>query len=502
MPDHFYRFRSTKALLGPYDEAKGQFEELEKQELYFSSPAELNDAMEGFKDLCWKGDEIVWRNLLRHYLYCLMMSSHMVASSAATFTKTMCDPIIHQTPDDLPEAPVREVYKEVCDDFFAHQVPNQLVSALAARSAPVRREELAFYLRGVSPLALPLILSATMKHGAAVQIRLPRNAEGEAIGTGALDSLVALLKHPDYGGMPDAIAVGSELVFTQTGLLQDSSNAWTPEQSAVLFLTRDFPAYYAELLEKLLYPEWHAACFVADPANPSMWGGYADGHRGVCLKFSTLANSAGIQSLNLWRVQSWSGNKDGITANYAYVPHPFEEVRYTHDYPEIDFFASLGAVPMPKLTQFWYADPGGTASASSDKIFKNEEEWRRQYWNTFRIGATSKTSEWSHEREYRLILTSNLQRLDDKPSRKLKYRFTDLAGIGFGVKTTAEDKIRIMKIVAQKCRSEGRAHFAFYQARYFRQTQKIELVPLTLLKVDFLYDQAAAFGAAGQDDVC
>jgi hypothetical protein len=51
------------------------------------------------------------------------------------------------------------------------------------------------------------------------------------------------------------------------------------------------------------------------------------------------------------------------------------------------------------------------------------------------------------------------------------------------VKTAAEDKIGIMKIVEQKCRSEGRTDFEFYQARYSRQTRKIEFVPLTLLKL-------------------
>ena len=43
---HLYRFRPARALLGPYDEDKGQFEELERQELYFAKPSELNDAME------------------------------------------------------------------------------------------------------------------------------------------------------------------------------------------------------------------------------------------------------------------------------------------------------------------------------------------------------------------------------------------------------------------------------------------------------------------------
>jgi hypothetical protein len=250
-----------------------------------------------------------------------------------------------------------------------------------------------------------------------------------------------------------------------------------------MFLTRDFAAYYVQLLEKLLYPDWHAACFVVDPANPSMWGGYADGHCGICLKFAAEPSSAGTPSLSLYRAQSWSASTEGTTAHYAYVPHQFEAVRYTHDYPEIDFFASLGTIPRPKLAGFWYAGPDGKLSASADQIFKNEEEWRRDYWNAFRIGATSKTSDWAHEREHRLILTSNLVSFDDKASRKLKYRFSDLAGIGFGMKTAAEDKIRIMKIVQEKCRSESRTDFEFYQAHYSRQTRRIELLPLTLLRV-------------------
>jgi hypothetical protein len=59
MRSHLYRFRSVDALL-----RRG---ELEKLEIYFPRPDQLNDPMEGFKDVFWRGDAIVWRNLLRHY---------------------------------------------------------------------------------------------------------------------------------------------------------------------------------------------------------------------------------------------------------------------------------------------------------------------------------------------------------------------------------------------------------------------------------------------------
>jgi hypothetical protein len=52
MTELLYRFRKTDKLLG-------EFQELENQEIYFASPEQLNDPLEGFKDLYWKGDDIL-----------------------------------------------------------------------------------------------------------------------------------------------------------------------------------------------------------------------------------------------------------------------------------------------------------------------------------------------------------------------------------------------------------------------------------------------------------
>ena len=49
----FFRFRTIDALLG-------QFQELKEQTIYFASPDELNDPMEGLRDIVWNGDQIVW----------------------------------------------------------------------------------------------------------------------------------------------------------------------------------------------------------------------------------------------------------------------------------------------------------------------------------------------------------------------------------------------------------------------------------------------------------
>ncbi|PJI31318.1 hypothetical protein [Acinetobacter pseudolwoffii] len=60
----FYRFRSLDNLLGKY-------KELENQEIYFASPSEQNDPMEGYHEIYFQGDAIVWTNFFKNYLILL-----------------------------------------------------------------------------------------------------------------------------------------------------------------------------------------------------------------------------------------------------------------------------------------------------------------------------------------------------------------------------------------------------------------------------------------------
>jgi hypothetical protein len=52
MIDHLYRFRPLSLVLGG---------ELLNQQIYFAKSENLNDPMEGFRDIFWRGDAIVGR---------------------------------------------------------------------------------------------------------------------------------------------------------------------------------------------------------------------------------------------------------------------------------------------------------------------------------------------------------------------------------------------------------------------------------------------------------
>jgi len=59
-----YRFRDTNKLLDEYHE-------LENQTIHFSPLECLNDPMEGYLNLFFMGDRIVWENLFFHYIVCI-----------------------------------------------------------------------------------------------------------------------------------------------------------------------------------------------------------------------------------------------------------------------------------------------------------------------------------------------------------------------------------------------------------------------------------------------
>jgi hypothetical protein len=463
----FYRFRSVDALLG-------ERAELDSQEIYFASPAELNDPMEGFKDLYWQGDEIVWRNLIRHYALCLLNTVMTIVFLGADFNKSRHCQFARHTEADLPSSEARKIYSEICDKLFSHEVVGELIAMLATTSAKVRRAELSFYLRALNPLVFTLAKAAL----AIPPAEIGGDAAGQAIAAGQLRSLGDMIRqrgdHPDLA--EPMFDIGA-ITTMQIALIYDFNNTLTPTQKAWSFLAREFDDFYIRSLESLVHPDWYAACFLDDASNASMWGSYADGHKGMCLKFSADVTPSGDASLSLYQAVGVGGGKGDIRTDYGYRPLPFEAVRYGDDYPEINFFETLGAVQGDRLS-FWYAGSDGRRSTSSAQILGNQDEWRTGYWKDYHAGRVTKTRDWAHESEHRLVLGWSIAQ-----PRALKYRFKDLAGICFGIKTSTEDKLRVMRIIEQKCLAERRTDFEFYQARFSHRTKSIGLVLLRLLKV-------------------
>lgn len=240
-----------------------------------------------------------------------------------------------------------------------------------------------------------------------------------------------------------------------------------------------FPQTYVHLLDKLVYPSWYVACFSESPMAAPMWGTYGDGHRGICLKFcANLLNSEPV--IDLYRVCGMKGTGGKLHPTHDFRPHHFYKVAYSDGYTQIDFFRSLGTLSTYKLQEFWYRN-NEAYSTCADDVFIDEDEWRRRYWRLFDSLACKKTKEWKHEKEFRLLLTSQFHDFSDTRPRLLQYQFTNLSAIIFGANTSEKDILQIMRVISEKCKSEKREKFHFYQMRYSRRIRSFELIPLDLI---------------------
>lgn len=97
-----------------------------------------------------------------------------------------------------------------------------------------------------------------------------------------------------------------------------------------------------------------------------------------------------------------------------------------------------------------------------------------------------KLKEWEYEKEQRLFLSSSLEMYNTQESRKLKYKFEDLEAIIFGMRTSVEDKAKIIKIIKAKCKENNRKDFDFYQAFYSSFSGKMEIKKLCFIKQEIL----------------
>ena len=231
-------------------------------------------------------------------------------------------------------------------------------------------------------------------------------------------------------------------------------------------LMYDFPRVYVEQLDRLLWPKWYAACFTRSYHNSSAWAKYADGHKGACLIFRTEEKD-NMNNLVLHPKTS----KGSRTM-------PFRKVNYGHGPGETDFFRTICRnITVSTLKELWYTDQNGNISECAAHLESDQSQaaWGEDYWNNFFRDVTFKTEDWEYEQEYRLIIENTSGQFNERDDRKLNYDFNSLKGIIFGMRTSTEDKLKIIEIIEEKkkCDGNNQADFKFFEAYYSTEDGKI-----------------------------
>ena len=287
----FFRFRSIDALLGKY-------QELEKQTIYFASSEQLNDPMEGFRDIVWSGDKIVWTNLFKHYVYCLHQS-YLGFRIAGDSIKLDADSIpIWGRWDEPLTSQEQKLFDDIWRNFL--NVPNirEIIEALANTKRKIRYREIGYYLRIIHPILLKEIVRSHIAHGLLSESDMPELPEELPI-SAFLALILFTLKQAEEAKTEkelDDAFLSIEIMDNNERFKQQydnptfSTDILRKNNQLVIF---DFPKVYVEQLERLLWAKWYTACFMKSYHNSSVWGHYGDKHTGVCLIFE------GIETDNL-----------------------------------------------------------------------------------------------------------------------------------------------------------------------------------------------------------
>ncbi len=460
----FYRLRNLDRLLGKgWQENGGKDGELEKQEIYFASLSELNDPMEGFNNVVFKGDEILWYNFFKHYIECLEAVYHIYLSLGANekFVDLASLPFydIFHNRNIFFASKLKETSKKIHKDF--EKECGEIIDKIAKRTTTITMHELHFYLMQLHTLAPKNI----RRHYSYETIF--HNDTKETNDT--IQEII--IKHIDTleNATPQNRNIISNLFMVSCNLINSMTFGDRFQQipKNMQFIEHRFPNFYMQNLDKLMCPEYYTASFLKEAHSSSVWGHYADGHKGVCLIFKGANNF-----LHLF-------GKDSFSEKQEYKNMKFKEIDYSGAFENINFFENVCARLTGRELPQWYIGKNGEKSPIIDKILS--DEWRKRYWQRAEKRLLVKTRDWSYEKEYRLVINSFLKDNLEKQDRVFKYDFKDLDGIILGINTPLEAVHKIINIIEQKCKENDRKEFNLYRAYYCEKNKNIQFMPLPTL---------------------
>lgn len=462
-----YRFRTIDKLLDD------KYQEIEKQAIYFPELAQLNDPMEGLRDMVWHGDEIVWQNFFKHYIICLQRFCSLLCIDGNNNALTSEGIDIFLTIEQMHENE-KALLNEIRSSISENTQLDKLIHGIAKHGRRAKFDEVILYLTSVHPDIVRCIFQVYQDKGLMPVFTMP-NIKHQPLITKDFFSNIH-----NY----ESEVINSYLK-SSTDCMQDMALAINKSNKIdnLGFILVDFLGAYLKRTEDLLYPKWYPACFMKNCNNSSVWGHYAENHTGMCLIFNTTGDG-GKRCLPLNSTGGSTTNNNGITRTFRNNKNfPLHEINYKEKPPEIDFFRSIGTLPMNTLLTQWYTDDGGNRSICGSQLSDGmtEDEWRKSHWQNFYQTISFKTKDWEYEDETRLILSSVISdAYSNKEARTNTYDFSVLKGIIFGIKTSTKNKIEAINIVQKKCEENDRNNFEFYQAYYCHTNGNIQKRPINL----------------------
>lgn len=459
-----YRFRPIENLLSKRNE-------LRDQSIFFAPPHKLNDPAEGFIDVYFKGDKHMWESLFTNYLFSL-------TDYVIHFLIFNEDDVLEQHPILTTKETAHENLQQRFDLFIHKFIKSEkiqnLISNIIRFREKVSQPELTYYLSSIHFFALQTIFDDLEKDAPNSTNFFPK-LDTEQIATISEEHFDLISKMEEKYG-EDATIFTSEMnihFLDEMSLMLDLySEQKTPNKKMMI---NGFPSAFSQKLIEQVYPTWFTACFMSEATNSSIWGSYAVNHTGACLIFESEVLSEERKVLGFTNGIIGYGKEGHIRSD---ISPTFDEIDYTNEQVSINFFDSLGMMPIGHLQEYWFKDSDGNYSSNFPKY---DQEWRDRYWSNFKKSITKKTIDWKYENEFRLIINNMMGSYPDE-GFTLNYSFKSLKGIIFGIKTSTTEKQEIIRIIHEKQVEHNHYDFEFYQAYFCRRSGEIKHKKMGLIK--------------------
>ena len=471
--DEIYRFRSCCRLLGVDGE-------LASRMIYFAESSQLNDPMEDVRRLVWHGDHIAWIRLFRHYLNCLNYAYIMIRFEHDSRPAAPTDIPINNRWDQMP-TDYGALIDRVWNDIKGELPLEQIAIRLAQLKRRVHSSELEFYVGSIHERAFAAMDRAHAKFG----IRNPEAPVSEHMSglSPVLPDYIESLMH----GLDDPKELDETLEDLNHTMqrerlkakLAQGDFADNVETQDKCFLVLDFPREYVKKLTRATSPVWYTACFTATYANPTQWSHYADSQKGVCLIFEPDKDAGGA-SLVL-RPLKTDKHIEQPTDPSESMPRRFnfEPIRYVNSLDDVDFFKRISEMPEESVLRVWFTSDRHISSVATHLTDDSDiETWRASTLSELRRDICTKTEEWQHEQEVRLVNYDTWGSVLPDQQRIWQYKFSALKGIIFGVNTPDTHKLEIIKSIRRQCQHAGRTEFDFRQAYTSTRGQGVQSFPL------------------------
>ena len=466
----FYKFRSINALLDVNNE-------LEDEYIYLSPAKDLNDPLEGYTDIMFYGDRILWTNFFKNYLFSLFMFFSLVylAGDTQEFSESKIHPAFDSHLKEIDSLKGKP-YKIACDEILSNKCILSLINHLSTRENGVSKDELYAYLLSLHLYFLNIFRKVHIENNL-MEGNYKKIIE-------KLDKLHKdqqnLLKLIDFlnKNNNDAFKIVKKMLQFTNEMIEIHSSIQklndTNESIAKKnhYLLMEFPKIYLNNLHEVMFSSPYISCFSEKCDDLSMWGYYTDSSKGACLIFKPV-KKGNSYFLPL---------SDFCTENY--IDYQLLPVTYAKKKPLTNFFRSIGKLPWDTLKNHWFT----LDSQISDKVKDlfngdQQERWREDYWEHIKNNTNTKHENWKHECEYRISINPMFDdSFDTIEKRKLKYKFENLEGLILGVNIKQEDKLNLIKVLLEKCKKYNRTDFKLYQAIYDNDEGSLNLIPINITR--------------------